>query len=125
MVPLSMRCLALALAMLLVAPSAVRGQSIAGSLAPLAVPRSAGPVLRPEPLFAGSGGSAADAARSGVVPYGVGGALIGAAIGVAILFAPRQCRTGDSMCGLAIPLYVGAGAAVGGLIGYLVGKTRS
>jgi hypothetical protein len=31
-------------------------------------------------------------------------------------------RQGDSMCELAIPIYVGAGAAAGGLIGYMLGS---
>ena len=52
---------------------------------------------------------------------------IGAAAGgVAFLALSGGCwRRGESMCELAIPIYVGAGAAVGGLIGYLLGGRRA
>lgn len=55
-----------------------------------------------------------------VAAYTIGGAAIGAAVGIAILLAPGNCRTVGSMCGLGIPLYGGAGAVAGGLIGYFL-----
>jgi hypothetical protein len=55
--------------------------------------------------------------------YVAGGAVIGAAIGVAVLFAPRDCRTAEAMCGIAIPFYAGAGALGGALIGYVIGAS--
>lgn len=48
------------------------------------------------------------------------GATVGAA---AFLLTSDGCwRESDSMCELAIPLYVGGGAVAGGLFGYLVGR---
>lgn len=58
-----------------------------------------------------------------VVAHTIGGAVLGAAVGLAILFAPSNCRSSESMCGAGIPLYVGAGAIGGGLIGYLIGSS--
>jgi hypothetical protein len=55
------------------------------------------------------------------------GALLGAGVGAgagiaAFLLASDGCwRRAESMCELAIPIYVGAGAAVGGLVGLLLG----
>ena len=62
--------------------------------------------------------------RRPVVRYTVGGAVLGAALGVAILFMPSDCRTPEDMCGLGIPLYGGAGAVAGGLVGYLIGSSK-
>ena len=69
-------------------------------------------------LLAGS----AQSRRWTVAGYTLTGALAGAAAGMAVLFASEDCRTPESMCGLGIPLYTGSGAAVGGLIGYVVGR---
>ncbi len=61
--------------------------------------------------------------RSVAVPVIIG-AVAGAAIGTAVLFAPGNCRSGESMCGVGIPLYVGGGVLVGGLAGYLFAISR-
>ncbi len=61
---------------------------------------------------------ASSAARPNSAVHTVGGAIVGALIGSAILFAPSRCRQVESMCGAAIPLYAGGGAAIGGLLGY-------
>ncbi len=52
------------------------------------------------------------------------GAGIGAAIGgTAFLLQSNGCwRKTESMCELAIPLFIGAGATAGGVIGYLLGS---
>ncbi len=47
------------------------------------------------------------------------GALLGAAAGTVLTFASSECRSGYSMCGLALPIYAGGGALVGGLAGYV------
>lgn len=52
------------------------------------------------------------------------GALIGAVAGTGLLFASNNCRTPESMCGLSIPLYVGGGALIGGVAGYVATKAR-
>ena len=56
--------------------------------------------------------------RSGLL-----GAGIGSGIGiVAFLVTSDGCwRRSESMCELSIPMYVGAGAAVGGILGWLLG----
>ena len=56
--------------------------------------------------------------RSGLL-----GAGVGSGIGiVAFLVTSDGCwRKSESMCELSIPLYVGAGAAVGGVLGWLLG----
>jgi hypothetical protein len=56
--------------------------------------------------------------KSSKLPIVVG-ALAGAGVGVIALFAQSDCRRVESMCGLAIPLYVGGGALLGGAIGYI------
>jgi hypothetical protein len=65
--------------------------------------------------------SARTTERRATVPVIIG-AVAGAAIGTAVLFGPADCRTGESMCGVGIPLYVGGGALAGGLIGYLFSR---
>lgn len=71
----------------------------------------------PEPL------SRVAASRTGprTILLGVG---VGVAVGTtAFLIQSGGCwRRAESMCELGIPLYVGGGAVVGGLIGYLIGK---
>lgn len=57
--------------------------------------------------------------RAALIGAGVGAAVGGAAF---LLLSDGCLGEGDSMCGLAIPLYVGGGAATGGLIGYLLGR---
>jgi hypothetical protein len=52
------------------------------------------------------------------------GAILGAAGGTIILFAPKNCRDTGSMCGLGLPLYAGGGALVGGVLGYIVSTAR-
>lgn len=52
------------------------------------------------------------------------GALLGAAAGTVLTFASSDCRTGYSMCGLALPLYAGGGALIGGLAGYVWSRRR-
>jgi len=63
-------------------------------------------------------------ARRHATLAGIGvGALTGLA---AFAIQGNGCwHRGESMCGLAIPIYVGAGAAAGGLIGFVVGSRSS
>lgn len=51
------------------------------------------------------------------------GAGAGAAVGAAVFLVQSDgCwREAESMCGLAVPLYVGRGAVAGGLFGHLIG----
>lgn len=37
----------------------------------------------------------------------------------------HDCRSADSMCGLAIPVMVGGGAISGGVVGLVVGLIRN
>ena len=67
---------------------------------------------------------AAAARRRSATAFTVGGALAGAVIGTVVLFAPAHCRTAESMCGLLLPVAAGGGAAIGGLIGYLIGTAE-
>lgn len=64
--------------------------------------------------------------RSSSAGYTIGGAFAGALLGVGVLYLTNwdNCTETGSMCGLSIPLYAGAGALGGGLLGYLVGRTR-
>lgn len=65
--------------------------------------------------------------RSSAAGYTLGGAVAGALVGVGALYLTNwdNCTETGSMCGLGIPLYAGAGALGGGLVGYLVGRTRN
>ncbi|HEY0038471.1 MAG TPA: hypothetical protein VGB66_17365 [Longimicrobium sp.] len=61
------------------------------------------------------------AAASRSLRYGIIGAIAGAALGTAVVLSPASCRGPDSMCGLAVPLGAGVGAAAGGFVGALIG----
>jgi hypothetical protein len=65
---------------------------------------------------------AADAHRLSIGGYTAVGAVIGALLGTAALYVTEDCTETGSMCGLGIPLYGGAGAIVGGLVGYVTGR---
>lgn len=51
------------------------------------------------------------------------GALAGAAAGTVVFLATMGdgCGETGSMCGLGIPVFVGGGAVVGGVVGWIVG----
>ena len=74
----------------------------------------------PLPVFTRLSDSASTARRS-ATGFTIGGAVAGALIGSTLLFAPANCRTAESMCGLGLPVYAGGGAIIGGLIGYRIG----
>jgi hypothetical protein len=59
--------------------------------------------------------------------YTIAGVLAGAAIGTAFMFVQNReaCTTTESMCGLAVPVYAGAGAVAGGFLGYAIGKATN
>jgi len=55
----------------------------------------------------------------------VTGALLGAAVGTLAFLAGADvddCTSTGSMCGLALPLFAGGGAAVGGVAGFVIGS---
>lgn len=57
--------------------------------------------------------------------YTLTGALAGAVLGSILFFvlADEECRTPESMCGLGLPLYAGAGALAGGATGFILSIT--
>lgn len=62
-----------------------------------------------------------------VAGYTAAGAVAGALAGVAVLYLANgdNCTETGSMCGIGIPLYAGAGALGGGVLGYLIGRARN
>jgi hypothetical protein len=68
---------------------------------------------------------AADARRLSVGGYTAAGAVLGALLGTAALYLTEDCTATGSMCGLGIPVYGGAGALIGGLVGYVTGRLRN
>lgn len=62
-----------------------------------------------------------------VAGYTAAGAVAGALAGVAVLYLANgdNCTETGSMCGIGIPLYAGAGALGGGVLGFLIGKARN
>lgn len=77
----------------------------------------------PAEVFVVERASGAGESRWSRTHYTVGGILGGAVVGAAVfLLQSNGCwRRAESMCELAIPLYVGAGAAAGGVIGNVLG----
>ena len=67
--------------------------------------------------------------RLSVAGHTAVGAGVGALAGVlasAVMFAfDEDCRPGDSMCGLAVPVFIGGGALTGGAVGLVVGLIRN
>lgn len=61
------------------------------------------------------------AARWGTARSTLVGALAGAVLGSVVFLAQadEECGSPGSMCGLALPLYAGAGALAGGAIGLI------
>jgi hypothetical protein len=53
------------------------------------------------------------------------GALAGVLASVAMFAFDEDCRPGDSMCGLAVPVFIGGGALTGGAVGLVVGLIRN
>ncbi|HEX5869031.1 MAG TPA: hypothetical protein VFY65_01375 [Longimicrobium sp.] len=53
------------------------------------------------------------------------GALAGVLASAAMFAFDEDCRPGHSMCGLAIPVFIGGGALTGGAVGLVVGLTRN
>lgn len=109
------------LALLAAAPA--HGQRIA-DLAPAA----AGASHAPPALGAERGGlpPGFTAARPGsALRSTVTGALLGAAVGTLAFLAQanvEDCTSTGSMCGLALPLFAGGGAVVGGVVGFVIGS---
>lgn len=73
-------------------------------------------------LYDGTGGFLAARAAPPRWGSGLAGAGVGAAVGIAafVLTSDGCWRKAESMCELSIPLYVGAGAAAGGLLGWVL-----
>jgi hypothetical protein len=53
------------------------------------------------------------------------GALTGVLASLAMFAFDPNCRMGDSMCGLAVPVFIGGGTLTGGVVGLVVGLIRS
>ncbi|MBW3629884.1 MAG: hypothetical protein KY464_11375 [Gemmatimonadetes bacterium] len=91
-----------------------RGYPAAGSTGELS--------FRLRSLQAGSiDGSTAQRGRSALLGAGIGAGVGGAAF---VIGSGGCWRKPESMCELAIPLYVGAGALSGGLLGFLLAAKR-
>lgn len=92
----------------------------------LSVGRDLAPALRPAAVEAPD---AAAPRRPSVLGHTAVGAGVGALAGVlasgALFVFDENCRTGYSMCGLAVPIFVGSGALTGGVAGLVVGLIRN
>jgi hypothetical protein len=99
---------------------------IASAPVVLAASRDLAPALRPP---AAALPESAEVRRLSVAGHAGVGALAGLAVGAlasAALFAfDADCRRGESMCGLAIPVFVGGGVATGAVTGLAVGLIRN
>lgn len=100
------------------APAAVRPT--------LATSRDLAPALRPAPVDAPD---AVVPRRLSTAGHAAVGAAAGAGAGVlaslALFAFDPDCRRGESMCGLAIPVFIGGGALTGSVVGLVVGLVRN
>lgn len=92
----------------------------------LAASRDLPAALRPS---AARRSHAAEARRLSVAGHAAVGALASAGAGavasLALFALDPECRSGDSMCGLAIPALVGGGVVTGTAAGLIVGLIRN
>jgi hypothetical protein len=91
----------------------------------LSASRDLAPALRPPRVVA----RGAATRRLSVAGHAAVGAGVGAATGalgfLAMYALTLDCRSPDSMCGLAIPVMVGGGAVTGAVAGAVVGLIRN
>jgi hypothetical protein len=82
--------------------------------------------LRPSRVDAHDPAAARPLSVAGHTAVGAGaGALAGVLASVAMLALDEDCRSGDSMCGLAAPVFIGGGALTGAAVGLVVGLIRN
>ncbi len=107
------------------APSYVQPAPAAAAPVPSAS-RDFAPVPRPAAVQAPD---AALARRLSVAGHTAVGAAAGAGAGVlaslAMFAFDPNCRMGDSMCGLAVPVFIGGGTLTGGVVGLVAGLIRN
>lgn len=107
------------------APSYVQ-QAPAAPRPILAASRDLAPALRPAPVDAPE---AVAPRRLSTAGHAAVGAAAGAGAGVlaslAMFAVDEDCRRSESMCGLAIPVFIGGGALTGSVVGLVVGLVRN
>jgi hypothetical protein len=113
-----------------VAPGAVAHAppAPAAEMAPavLAANRGLPPALRPAVPGAREAVTERRLSVMGHTAVGAGaGALAGVLASAALFAFDENCRSGDSMCGLAVPVFIGGGVLTGGVAGLVVGLVRN
>lgn len=84
------------------------------------------PALRPAAVQAPDAASQRRLSVVGHTAVGAGaGALAGVLASAALFVFDENCTSGDSMCGLAIPVFVGGGVLTGSVAGLVVGLVRN
>jgi predicted TIM-barrel fold metal-dependent hydrolase len=104
-----------------VAPYLATPAARGATAAPMLVPAAAG---RPRSVRLDGASTRTDHHTAGRHRATAVGGVIGALGGASVPLVSRNCRTPESMCGLNVPIYVGGGALVGGITGYVVSRWR-
>jgi hypothetical protein len=92
----------------------------------LAPARTLPPALRPTTVDARDAAAGRRVSVAGHAAIGAGaGALAGVLASAALFVFDEECRYADSMCGLAVPVFIGGGTLTGGVVGLVVGLIRN
>lgn len=82
--------------------------------------------LRPPRTDAHDPAAARRLSVAGHTAVGAGaGALAGVLASAALFVFDENCTAGDSMCGLAVPVFIGGGVLTGAVTGLVVGLVRN